>query len=134
MVETILFFQYFCSIILFSCQKQNVKFLYIYGMIEGYSSLECAFYLFTYAPGPWTLLHMYVCTYVFILFFSLSVFALNISYNWYVVRWNVCMSRAKLRICATQLALALSLICCYVFTASFYTILLFICYICVVFH
>ena len=92
------FFQSFCSIILFSCQKQNVKFLYIYGMIEGYSSLECAFYLFTYAPGPWTLLHMYVCMYVFILFFTLSVFALNVYATLLNVRWNVCMIRIKLRI------------------------------------
>ena len=120
-------FQSFCSIILFSCQKQNVKFLYIYGMIEGYSSLECAFYLFTYAPGPWTLLHMYVCMYVFILFFSLSVFALNVYSN---VQWNVCMILIKLRICASWLALTLSLIClkthCFFFILSYS-----LCYICV---
>ena len=51
----------------------------------------------------------HMCTYMhaFILFFSLSVFALNVYCSY--VQWNVYIIRIKLRICASWLALVLSL-------------------------
>ena len=51
----------------------------------------------------------HMCTYMhaFILFFSLSVFALNVYCSY--VQWNVYIIRIKLRICASWLTLVLSL-------------------------
>ena len=73
----------------------------------------------------------HMCTYmhVFILFFSLSVFALNVYCSY--VQWNVYIIRIKLRICASWLALVLSLnLLLEIHCFFFITILLFMLHVC----